>query len=219
MKTDTELKTDVLHELAWDVSIDDTGIGVAAHHGVVTLTGTVASWAHKHAIEEAAYRVAGVRDLANDIEIKPNWSTTHNDTEIAETVRSALAWNRLVPGVAIRSTVADAGTVTLSGSVRTLAERDEAERAVRKVDGVRAVINDIAISAPPVAPDALRTTITQALARRAVREAAHVGVDVEGDTVILTGHVGSWLERRAVVGAARGTPGVRRIDDRIQVGF
>jgi osmotically-inducible protein OsmY len=219
MKTDTKLKTDVLHELAWDIGIDDAGIGVATHHGVVTLTGTVASWAQKHAIEEAAYRVAGVRDLANEIEIKPSWSKAHNDTDIAEAVRSALVWNRLVPDGRIRSTVADSGMVTLSGSVRTLAERDEAERAVRQLDGVRCVVNDIAVDAPPVAADALRTTITQALERRAVREAAHVGVEVHGDTVVLTGNVGSWFERRAVLGAARGTPGVGRIDDRLRVAF
>jgi len=59
MKTDAALKSDVIHELAWDTTIDSTAIGVAVHHGVVTLTGTVASWAQKHAIEEATCRVAG----------------------------------------------------------------------------------------------------------------------------------------------------------------
>lgn len=217
MKTDSELKTDVTRELAWDTHIDETSIGVSVQHGVVTLFGTVSSWAEKHAAEEAAYRVAGVRDLANDIDIKPSWSTKLNDTEIAEAVRHALMWNRFVPDQQIRSTVADAGAVTLTGTVRTLAERDEAVRAIRCLDCVRYVVNHIAIDTPQIAPGALRTTITQALARRATREAAHVGVEVEGDTVVLTGIVGSWNERRAVVGAARGTPGVQRVEDRLQI--
>jgi len=133
-------------------------------------------------------------------------------------VRNALAWDRLVPDQQIRSVVADMGTVTLSGTVRTLAERDEAERAIRSLDGVRCVVNHLAVEGPQVAAESLRTTITEALARRAVREGAHIAVAVDGDTVVITGNVASWTERRAVVGAARGTPGVRRIDDRLRVG-
>src|ERR1700759_3048104 len=109
MKTDSALKADVTRELAWDTCIDETAIGVAAHHGVVTLTGTVSSWAEKHAASEAAYRVAGLRDLANDIEIKPSWSTTRTDAEIAEAVRNALEWDRFVPDQRIRSTVSNTG--------------------------------------------------------------------------------------------------------------
>lgn len=217
MKTDSDLKTDVQHELAWDTRIDEAAIGVAVHHGVVTLTGTVSSWAEKHAIEDAAYRVAGVRSLANEIAIKPSWATASTDAEIAETARLALEWNRLLPDQQIRLTVADAGTVTLGGTVRTLAERDEAERVVRHIAGVRCVVNQLAIDQPQVSPAALHTTITQALARRAAREADAVTVTVDGDTVVLTGRVGSWTERRAVVGAARGTAGVRRVDDRLDI--
>jgi osmotically-inducible protein OsmY len=218
MKTDSELKSDVTRELAWDTRIDEAAIGVSAHHGVVTLTGTVSSWADKHAAEEAAYRVAGVRDLANDIEIKQAWSATLSDAEIAEAVRRALTWDRFVPEDRIRSIVADTGTVTLTGTVHTLAQRDEAERAVRNLDGVRCVVNQIAIDPPEVAAKTLHATITQALARRATREADRVEVAIDGDTVVLTGNVGSWTERRAVVGAARGTPGVRRVDDRLHIG-
>ncbi len=218
MKTDADLKADVTRELAWDLRVDAAAIGVAAHHGVVTLTGTVSSWADKHAAAEAAFRVAGVRDLANDIEIKPSWSTTQNDTEIAEAVRHALQWDRFVPHDRIRSAVENSGTVTLVGTVRTLSERDAAETVIRNLAGVRCVINQIAVEPPRVAEHALHATITQALARRAAREAEQVAVDVQGDTVVLTGQVGSWTERRAVVGAARGTPGVRRVDDRLHIG-
>jgi osmotically-inducible protein OsmY len=41
MKTDAQLKTDVMRELAWDICIDEAAIGVSAHHGVVTLNGIV----------------------------------------------------------------------------------------------------------------------------------------------------------------------------------
>jgi osmotically-inducible protein OsmY len=218
MKTDSQLKTDVTHELAWDIYVDETGIGVSVHHGVVTLTGTVEGWAEKHAAEEAAHRVAGVLDVANDIEIKPRWSETRSDADIAEAVRHALTWDRLVPDRQIQSTVADRGAVTLTGSVGTLAQRDEAERVVRNLDGVRCVTNEIVVEAPAVAATALRATITQALERHVLREAKHVTIDVRGDTVVLSGAVDSWRERRAVLGAAKGTPGVRHIDDRLRIG-
>jgi len=145
MKTDYQLKTDVLRELASDIHIDETAIGVSAHHGVVTLNGIVDCWAEKHAAEEATHRVAGVLDVANEIEIRPSWSAIRSDADIAEAVRGALTWNRLVPGQQIRSTVADQGSVTLTGTVRTLAQRDEAERVVRELAGVRYVTNEITV--------------------------------------------------------------------------
>jgi osmotically-inducible protein OsmY len=217
MKTDAQLKTDVIRELAWDIHIDETAIGVSAHHGVVTLNGVVDGWAEKHAAEEAAHRVAGVLDVANEIEIKPSWSATRTDAEIAEAVRGALTWNRFVPSREIRSTVADHGTVTLTGVVRTLAQRDEAERVVRELAGVRCVANQITVEAPPIAEGALHETIKQALQRHVAREADRITVDVQGDTVVLSGRVESWRERHAVLGAAKGTPGVRRIDDQLRI--
>lgn len=217
MKTDTELKTDVTRELAWDIRIDETAIGVSAHRGIVTLNGTVSDWAAKHAAEEAAHRVAGVLDVANEIEIKPSWSTTRTDVDIAQAVRSALVWNRFLPDQQIRSTVADHGAVTLTGTVRTLAQRDEAERVVRNLAGVRYVQNELVVEGPSVAETTLHTTIKQALERHVEREADRISVDVRGDTVVLSGRVASWRERRAVLGAARGTPGVKRVDDQLRI--
>jgi len=215
MKTDSDLKRDVERELAWDTRIDAPAIGVGAHHGVVTLTGTVPSWAEKHAVEEAVYRVGGVHTLANEIEIKQSWDTSRTDADLAEAVHNALVWDHFVASDRIRATVSDHGSVTLIGTVATLRERDEAERVVRRLDGVRYVTNEIAVDSPEVTSIHLRDTIEQALARHAARAASHVKVAIDGDTVILEGAVGSWLERRAVLGAARGTPGVKRVEDRL----
>jgi osmotically-inducible protein OsmY len=216
MKTDPELKTDVTRELAWDIRVDETALGVSAQHGVVTLNGTVGSWAEKHAAEEAAHRVTGVLDVANDIEIKPSWSTALTDADIAEAVRSALTWNRFLPDQDIRSTVADQGAVTLTGTVPTLAQRDEAERVVHDLPGVRSVFNQIIVEGPSIAAGALHATVKQALERHVARVADRITVEVQGDTVVLSGRVDSWNERRAALGAAKGTPGVRRIDDQLR---
>jgi osmotically-inducible protein OsmY len=215
-KTDTQLREDVVRELEWDTQIDGTSIGVSTRHGVVTLTGTVRGWADKHAIEDAVHRIAGVLDLANEIEIESCGAGGKTDTEIAEAVRHALEWTRFVPDRSIHSTVWK-GSVTLTGTVRTLRERDYAEHLVRNLEGVRFVENRLVVECPHVAPSELQTSIRQALERHVSREAGRIDVEIKGDTVIVSGAVGSWAERRAVLGAAKGTFGVRRVDDHLHI--
>jgi osmotically-inducible protein OsmY len=216
-KTDAELQKWVIQDLAWDSRIDETAIGVSVHHGVVTLNGVVGSWAEKHAAEDAAHRVAGVLDVANDIEIKPSWIARRSDADIAEAVRHALEWDVFVPDRRIQSTVCDAGHVTLTGAVATLQQRDDAERAVAHLDGVRLVTNRIEIEAPRVAIGELRSSIRAALERHVAREADRIAIEVDDHTVVLSGSVASWRERQAVLGAAKGTPGVQRIEDRLHI--
>lgn len=92
-----------------------------------------------------------------------------------------------MPDQQIRSTVSDLGTVTLTGTVQTLAQRDEAERVVRDLAGVRYVANQITVEGPSIAEGALHETIKQALERHVAREADRITVDVQGDTVVLSG--------------------------------
>jgi osmotically-inducible protein OsmY len=216
-RTDSELQKSVIQELAWDHRIDETAIGVSLHHGIVTLNGVVGGWAEKHAAEDAAHRVAGVLDVANAIEIRPAWSTRRSDADIAGAVRHALERDAFVPERRIQSTVCDGGHVTLTGAVATLQERDDAERAVSNLDGVRLVTNLIAIDAPRVAAGELRSSIKAALERHVAREADRIAIDVDDHTVVLSGTVASWRERQAVIGAAKGTPGVQRIEDHLQI--
>lgn len=215
MKSDAELKHDVERELTWDNRIDAPAIGVAVHEGVVTLTGLVSSWTDKHAIEEAVYRVPHVRDLANDIEIRPSWEQASSDGEVATAIRAAFAREKLSGTERIHLSVCDHGSVTMTGDVATLHDREIVAEIATHVPGVAYVTNQLGIGGPEVTPTALRETIEDALAKHAARAATHVKVAIDGDTVVLEGTVGSWLERRAVLGAARGTRGVRRVEDRL----
>lgn len=69
-KTDPEIQQDVIRELKWDPRVEETEVGVEVDNGIVTLTGTVTSWAKRVAAQEAAHRVFGVLDVANDITVK-----------------------------------------------------------------------------------------------------------------------------------------------------
>jgi osmotically-inducible protein OsmY len=215
-KTDTQLHHDVLEELKWDSRVDETEVGIEVDNGVVTLTGTVSSWAKRLAAQEAARRVIGVLDVANDIKIKVPGGSVRTDTEIAQAVRRALEWDVFVPDEKISSTVSD-GWVTLEGALDRWSQRDDAERAVRNLTGVRGVINKITLNVTKPVTENVRKAIEQALERRAEREARKIRVEVQNDAVTLTGTVHSWAERKSVLAAARFTPGVRSIEDRLRV--
>jgi osmotically-inducible protein OsmY len=216
-RTDSDLQDSVIQALALDPRVDEAAIGVSVRHGVVTLNGVVGSWTEKHAAGDAAHGVTGALDVANDIEIRPSWIARRSEADIAEAVRHALEGDASVAQRAILSTVCDAGHVTLTGAVATLQQRDDAERVVANLDGVRLVTNQITVDAPGVAPGELRSSIRAALERHVAREADRIAIDVEGQTVVLSGRVASWRERQAVIGAARGTPGVQRIEDRLVI--
>jgi osmotically-inducible protein OsmY len=216
-KTDAQIQQAVLKELDWDPRVDETEVGVSVQHGVVTLSGTVTSWAKRLAAQEAAHRVAGVLDVANDIAVKIPGGRGRSDTEIAHAVRHALEWDVFVPDQDIQSTVSN-GRVTLTGTVGTVVEREDAARAVRNLIGVSGVDNQIAVRHPRIPPERIRAAIEEALERRAEREARRIEVTVgpDGD-VTLTGRVNSWAEREAVVASARYLRGVHSVNDRLRI--
>jgi osmotically-inducible protein OsmY len=215
-KTDSEIQQAVLRELGWDMRIDETEVGVSVAQGVVTLTGTVDSWAKKLAAQEAAHRVAAVLDVANDLKVKP-WATGEpTDTEVAKAVRYALEWDIFVPDDKIQSTVTEGG-VTLTGTVDNGHQRTDAERAIRNLKGVRWVVNLIAVEGPQVAPAAVRKSIVEALERHADRTADRIKLEIDHGKVTLSGTARSLAERAAIVGAAIGTPGVVAVSDHIRI--
>lgn len=215
-KTDTELKKQVLRELKWDSRIGWADIGVAVNDGVVKLSGCVRTYSNKLAAQEAAHRIAGVLDVANEIEVVPDPKLVHTDEDIARAVRHVLEWDAIVPDDRIESTVSD-GWVTLEGDVDLWRERLDAERAVMRLEGVVGVINKLTISPQKVDEDELREQIEEALERRAEREAERLRIEVHNGAVELFGRVHSWQEKRAVLGSISHAPGVAMVRDHLRV--
>ena len=215
-KSDLQIQQDVLREFLWDSRVGATEIGVEVDKGIVTLTGTVDSFAKKLAAKKAAHRVAGVLDVAEDKRVHFPGSARTTDAEVATAVRHALEWDVFVPDDRIRSTVSE-GWVTLEGEVDLLREREDAARAVRNLAGVKGVWNQITIQPKKVNPVEIRKRIEEALERRAEREAERIQVEVHDGSVTLMGRVRSWNEKEAVAGAAGFAPGVRSIQDKLRV--
>jgi osmotically-inducible protein OsmY len=212
-KTDSQIQQDVMRELSWDTRVDETEVGVQVSDGVVALSGIVASWAKKIAAQEAAHRVLGVLDVANDLEVR---GPARTDADIAHAVRSALEWDVFVQHQHIRTTVSQ-GVVTLEGTADYWSQREDAQRAIKNLEGVRGIINRIEVKPPVVPRDRMRHAIEAALERHAEREARRVSLDIADGRVTVSGVVGSYGEREAVVGAIRGTPGVRAVDDNLRI--
>lgn len=146
-KTDAEIQRAVLDELARDQRLEPNEVGVEVDNSVVTLTGTVSSWARKLAAEEIAHRVVGVLDVANDLVI-PSPSHRPSDTEIAGTIRQALIRDVLVPEANLQTTVRD-GIVTVQGAVDLPSERDEAVWTIRRIAGVCGIDDQIVVRERP----------------------------------------------------------------------
>jgi osmotically-inducible protein OsmY len=216
MKTDAHIKADVIDELAWDPAVNATGVGVAVREGVVTLTGHLDSYAEKHAVERAVHRVAGVRGIAVELDVRLAAEHKRSDSDIAQAAATALQLNSLVPDEKIQVLVEN-GRVTLTGEVDWSYQLASAEQCVRPLAGVRGLSNQITIKSRASSKD-VGAQITAALTRQAVREAKHITVEVEGSAVTLWGKVHSLAEREAAVGAAFSARGVSRVVDKLEVG-
>jgi osmotically-inducible protein OsmY len=215
-KDDSQIQTDVIEELRWDTRVDHTDVGVEVDSGIVTLTGSVDSYAKRLAAQEAAHRVGGVLDVANDIQVVLPGSKVRTDTDIAHAIRNALEWDVRVPHEEIQTSVSK-GVVTLEGAVDHYHQKEDAEWAVRNLEGVIYVSNRIHVRAPSVKPEQVKESIEQALERRAERAAHRVIVTVEDGKVILNGVVDSFAEKQAIHGAARFAPGVQSIEDNLRI--
>lgn len=213
--TDAELDRAVTEELRWDPRVEDAGLAVSVKNGIVTLAGYTQGYAKKMAACDAAHRVAGVLDVVDQIEVR-HTSRPITDAELAKNVRHALETDVFVQDSKIMSTVSE-GRVRLEGEVEFPFQRQDAERAVERLNGLRSVTNLILVTARRIDANQIESAIQGALNRRAQREAKRIGITITGGTVKLTGSVGSWAEKATLENVALYSPGVSKVDNLLKV--
>src|SRR6267378_642103 len=183
MRSDSDIKRDVEEELRWDPDIASTDIAVTVKTGVVTLAGFTRSYSDKLEAGAAAKRGAGVVGVANDIEGRlPNLyqrpgPENARDAIVAIKNRLPLVSEQL--RVLVRN-----GWVTLEGEIEWDFQRLSAERAVRRVKGVKGVTNSIQLK-PRVEPAEIKRKIEEAFRRNAEIDANRITVEAPDGEVIL----------------------------------
>ncbi len=215
MGTTKDIREAVEAELTFDPLVDATNITVRNINGDVPLNGTVPSYPQYLEAAAAAQRVGGVKNVHNHLEVVLPDADYRDDAMLTTAANNALTLNITVPD-GIEATAHD-GNLTLTGMVSYGRQRDAAELAVAGLTGVRNIRDDIEISydADPVDVTWL---VQDALDRNAlIADDSDVSVDTTGNTVMLRGHVRTWAEREAVVGAAWMAGGVLEVDDELEV--
>lgn len=219
--TDQELEQRVAEELSWDPRVDSEAITVSVYDGIVTLAGTVGSLRQKREAKKAAERVHGVILVNNELDVSLPAEHRRGDDDLRDRVRQALALDAQVPAT-VDVRVND-GFVTLTGTARWQYEREEAEFVAGNVLGVTGVDDAIDLGGGETTTETpaghLRDSIKEALERHARLEADNIGVEIANGTATLTGDVRSLWERDAVIAATWAAPGVRMINDRMDISY
>lgn len=216
MRSDQEIRQDVQEQLDCDPQIGARDIAVAVRGGVVTLVGFVRSFGERMRAEADAKSVAGVIGVADDIEVRLPLFGRKSDPEIARQVVTDIQLEMPTLRTRIRVRVAD-GRVTLEGEVDSHYQRARAEEVAQWTKGIRSTRNDIIVN-PQILPVEIKRNIEVAFEHSAQIDAEAITVEtVDSGTIILKGSVRSREERQEAERMAWSAPGVRRVENRIDI--
>ncbi len=217
MKTDAQLKQDIIAELTWEPSVKASAIGVEVNHGIVTLAGHVESYREKLDAEHATQRVQGVQALIVEIDVKLPGSRQRDDADIARAATDLLQWTTYWNKDSVKVMVED-GWITLTGEVEWDYQRRSAAWTLKNLIGVKGVSDQIKLQ-PAITSTTIRSDIDKPLKRRKNSYAENISVSVLGDQVVLGGSVRSWSEREFIAHSVWGSSGVRDVINNISIAY
>jgi osmotically-inducible protein OsmY len=167
------------------------------------------------AAQNAALRVKGVHAVANDIEVRLHTSAERTDSDLALAALYALKWDAAIQTDRLDVTVSH-GYVTLKGEVEWPYQREAAERAIRRLAGIKGMTNWVTL-AVHATPSDIKQQIEKALVRNAETDAHHITVEVHGHTATLKGQVRSFAEKLAAERTALLATGIATVNNEIKI--
>jgi osmotically-inducible protein OsmY len=218
VRSDEDIKRDIIDELFWDERVDASNINVEVREGVVTLSGTVPNYLARKAAYRDTWLIRDVFDVENMIAVTyPDTIEVPNDADLRDMSRSTLVWNADINSKDIDVRVTN-GEVVLTGTVDAFWKKWKAEELVSEVRGVIDVQNELAIVPTKSRLDKeIAEDIESALRRSLYVDSESVNVVVENGKVKLTGRVSAWYDRLKAEEIASHTAGVTDMDNKLTV--
>lgn len=204
MRRDQELSGRINEAIMLDDRVPSQPIAVSVKDGIVTLRGTVQTFARKRAAEDVAASCHGRRGVVNELSVVPPRPIP--DVQVAGHVREALDAHADVTKEAITVSATD-GVVSLAGTVGSDWERALAEDAAIAVRGVRDVSNLLRVNPREQIEDAAQSrNIQTALNLTSGLQETNLRVAVAERTAVLSGEVGQLWQMDAAEKIVRRFP-------------
>jgi osmotically-inducible protein OsmY len=227
-RPDHQILADIEQGLLWDALVDHQLVQATVKNGSVTLTGTIGSAAEKSRAISNSW-VAGVKDVeasdltverwALDTDLRAGKYVPKSDGEIKDAVMLALAKDPRIAAHGNVTVMAQAGTVTLKGSVDYLQARRAAAQDARNTVGVLRVRNHLKVAPLPVTINdtELAQNIKDALDRDAYVDEYEILVNVRSGVAELYGKVNSHYEKMRAENLASTVAGIYFVNNHITV--
>lgn len=217
MKSNEELQRNVVAAINWEPLLQAAEIGVMANDAVVTLTGSVNTYAKKAEAEMAAKNVVGVKTVVEDIKVICSDKDKRTDTEIMTAIENAFKWHWDIPTEKVAAIVENSW-VFLSGELEWNYQKEATKSAVSNLIGITGITNNIAVSNS--SKDVIeQNDIEIAIERNGTINNKDIAVYVFDNVVTLKGHVDSWHEKSEAERIAWNAPRVKQVQNDLYVDF
>lgn len=217
MKSNEELQRNVVAAINWEPLLQAAAIGVMVKDGIVTLTGSVNTYAKKAEAEQAAKNVAGVRTVLEEIMVVCNTKDQRTDAEIMTAIENTLKWHWDIPTEKVTVVVED-NWVFLSGELEWNYQKEAAKNAISNLIGITGITNNISVKNSSI--DVIeQNDIEIAIERNGAIKSKDIGVYVYDNVVTLKGHVDSWYQKSEAGRIAWNAPGVKQVQNDLYVDF